>query len=990
MSFYSISNYMKRVHSLKNGAGRQAGLFCLSLLALVLFCTSCEKEPIREIITPTDEYLGNNNLISLVEGCSKYPSDHFIMTLRTASGEKIRRSGKMKFGKGSNAQLHLDYGIADGRYELLNLEYQKEDENGNMRTKRFGLGCSLSFDNGKMTLHSKWNSRMQMFGSGTPVDTLYIASEDHLEQLRQAVNDSFTNEEIDKNYYFLQTDDLDGYMLSEYVSPEYGWMPIGSQQEVPFHSVYDGGGYVIDNLYINRKYMYASALFGFTDGAHIRNVHITNAEIRGDFGVSGLVGIVVSGAGRFTGTFIERCTVSNSTITGARESYGVGGLVGVIDMNTGIVADHCKSLDNSIFASHQAGGVVGAGSRGSTIAVTLCENSSAVKSEYNSAGGIVAVCDTLQAMGCTNRGAVDGSTLFTTANEENIQNCVGTGGIAGGAGPCNFTACMNFGPVNGKSGVGGILGSTRVSGSQPGEAYISNNAVFLNCKNEGAVSGNEYVGGLCGDSQVGCKGSINKGKITATSRYAGGLIGMAPISVVHNNLNKGEVRAYQYAGGIAGVSHCTFMAINQNMGKITAEHSHAAGILGAGSNDVTINYCANFGDVVSDRDAYTSGICAEIGKPEGPLDYVVLVVAGVEVVGSIFDMAFAFINFPEAVAPILSGVSLVWTIATTITEAVFAGLNIDSIISNDEIRSINEENLAELDAIGKQVSEELENNRNAADIDPELLGLPEEYAENLQKLVEHIENEDNYSIFNDNANKAREKRFSDVNTMELAKECIHTCLSGFTTLVSLAAGICATIASGGAAAAAVAFTLVGGVASIVGAGNSMWQTLTTYEQNIVTLDQCIQAGFISAPDQAEGATGGIVAKLNSYGQITDCINIGRGTSAGGHLVGYAGHNSLVKNSLTVAPAGSWGGIYASKEGNADMSGLYYLAEESAARQAIGSMSGATPLTLDELADSGKFQGWDFDSDKGRWSIPKRGNILYPIPYKSRYTVDDQN
>ena len=956
-------------------------------ILLAIFLIGCEKVEIqREIIESTDKYVGDNSIIALTEGLEEFTGDFFTLTVRTLSGEKIKRSGIYKKNKDNHGQLILDYGVKDGEYELLNMEHKVIDEDGKIAVKEFGLGCKITFKDGVYKNLSKWHPTFKMYGTGTEVDTLYVSSEDKLQWLRKVVNSSNTNNLVNHKYYFLQTDDLDGAIMSMDVSMEYGWMPIGSQQEVSFKSTYDGGGYTIDGLYISRSYMYAAALFGFTNGAYIKNVNMTNAKITGDFGVSGIVGIVVSGANNITGTIVENCTVNNSIIKGAPESYGVAGLVGVIDMNSALLIQDCKSYNNTITSSNQAGGVVGAGSQGSIIKAYFCENNSTVSSEYNSSGGIIAACDTLLAGGCVNRGTITGASKYTVADPESLKGGIGCGGIAGGTSTSMFTACANYGSINGKVGVGGIIGSTRKSGSLSSENYLCNTTILLNCKNEGNITGNECVGGLCGEAQIGCRGSLNKGSVTANSNYAGGVVGSAPIAMVLNNINTGKIKAYKYAGGIVGFTESSVIIASQNFSDILAEHSYAAGIIAKGLNDITLNYCGNFGSVRSDIKDYTANFGGELGAPEGEPDITSIVVGSVEVVAGAASLIVGYIPKSGAVDKILTFASVGWSMFTLAVDGTFFKFSIEGIISNEKIREQNEENLELLNETGKKIEEELSATRDGSEIDYKLLGLDKEYKEEVERLVKHLDVDGNLGAFTDSLNQVRENKLDRIQKRELVKEIIHTCVSGVCIAASMVATICTIVATGGSATAAVLGTWIGGLSGIVGGGNTIIQALDTYEENIVTLDQCIAAGIINVPKENE-KTGGLVGQLNSYGEISDCLNLSTGTGNGGHIVGYAGHQTIVKNCLTLAPESSWGGIYSEKERNTEISGIYYLVDNTAS-SAVRSMNGATAITMEELSDPNNLKGWDFRKENGRWFIPE-GENRFPIPYVSRY-IKTQN
>ena len=102
-----------------------------------------------------------------------------------------------------------------------------------------------------------------------------------------------------------------------------GWDPIGS---CTYHCVYgdefnttfEGNGYTIDNLYINRPSNSDVGLFGYTkNNSRIRNIGLRNVSISGSRLVGGLVG---QNYGYITQSYATGSVSGNS--------YYVGGLVG--------------------------------------------------------------------------------------------------------------------------------------------------------------------------------------------------------------------------------------------------------------------------------------------------------------------------------------------------------------------------------------------------------------------------------------------------------------------------------------------------------------------------------------------------------------------------------------------------------------------------------------------------------------------------------------
>ena len=143
------------------------------------------------------------------------------------------------------------------------------------------------------------------------------------------------------------------------------WAPIGSEN-APFAATFDGNGYTISNLYIDRPDTHRIGLFGIIGSDSItRQVGLLNVSVVGNGGVGALVGYNNGG------------TVSASYATGtvSGNSSSVGGLVG---NNSGVViASHATTTvvvtgennwstgglvgwnQGTIMASHASGAVSG-------------------------------------------------------------------------------------------------------------------------------------------------------------------------------------------------------------------------------------------------------------------------------------------------------------------------------------------------------------------------------------------------------------------------------------------------------------------------------------------------------------------------------------------------------------------------------------------------------------------------------------------------------
>jgi hypothetical protein len=150
-----------------------------------------------------------------------------------------------------------------------------------------------------------------------------------------------------------------------------GWQPIGTGNS-PFTGTFDGQGYEIRDLFINRPDESYVGLFGCVhEEGVIKDIGVVNADMTGGSEyVGGLVGANVGtvsnsySSGSVTGEdFVgglvgfngEAGTVSNSYSSGSvTGSYGVGGLVGA---NAGTVSNSYSS--GSVTGENGAGGLVG-------------------------------------------------------------------------------------------------------------------------------------------------------------------------------------------------------------------------------------------------------------------------------------------------------------------------------------------------------------------------------------------------------------------------------------------------------------------------------------------------------------------------------------------------------------------------------------------------------------------------------------------------------
>ena len=307
-------------------------------------------------------------------------------------------------------------------------------------------------------------------------------------------------------------DDYDD-VVNETVTGGVGFLPIGNSTD-EFSGSFDGNGYTIGDLFINRTAAQADrnevGLFGVTNGSTISNLTLDNAFVKGEFAVGGVAGVMNGGS-------MSNVSVTDAYVR-AKFSANGGGLVG--QMNGGTITDSSTSgevhgsgdvigglvgemFDGSIENSHSSalvqggsalGGAVGVVELGSLINVhatgdVIGEAESQSKSMADAIGGLVGanfdgtIADATASgdvMGETDIGGLIGLNEGSEAFDVRLQQSTELLGVS------NVTAS---GTVTGVENVGGLIGLN--VGADVSNAYAS-----------GDVSGNVSVGGLVGLNQA--------------------------------------------------------------------------------------------------------------------------------------------------------------------------------------------------------------------------------------------------------------------------------------------------------------------------------------------------------------------------------------------------------------------------------------------------------------------------------------------------------
>ena len=141
------------------------------------------------------------------------------------------------------------------------------------------------------------------------------------------------------------------------------WTPVGQTGAKQFAGVFDGNGHTISNLYIdetaNGGGHHSSGLFGWLNGAVVKNLTIDGATVKGNHNVG-----VIAGYMETDGCTIENCHVLNATIECHHANDDAcgdkcGGIVGYAG-NANTPIKDCTVVNSTISAGRDAGQVAGA------------------------------------------------------------------------------------------------------------------------------------------------------------------------------------------------------------------------------------------------------------------------------------------------------------------------------------------------------------------------------------------------------------------------------------------------------------------------------------------------------------------------------------------------------------------------------------------------------------------------------------------------------
>ena len=227
------------------------------------------------------------------------------------------------------------------------------------------------------------------------------------------------NYPLNGNYIQMSDIDLSGYRDGG------GWVPIGNDTN-HFTGNFEGNGFKIRNLYINRPNTDYQGLFGYTQGATLTNISLEDIDITGGDRTGGLVGEALnstisnsyatgsvtgtSRTGGLVGRAAESSTISNSYATGEVSGTGTrtGGLVGVASYSITITNSYATGSVKG--TGSYTGGLVGLAYQSITITNSYATGS---VSGDKATGGLVGAVDNSNVSNSYATGSVKSTGSYT-------------------------------------------------------------------------------------------------------------------------------------------------------------------------------------------------------------------------------------------------------------------------------------------------------------------------------------------------------------------------------------------------------------------------------------------------------------------------------------------------------------------------------------------------------------------------------------------------
>ena len=398
------------------------------------------------------------------------------------------------------------------------------------------------------------------------------------------------------------------------------WTPIGdnSTTSSQFAGTFDGNGYVVSGIYINRTGTTTinsyQGLFGYiSSGGTIKNIGITESYVRGYDYVGGLVGYFYSNTitnsyttGNVSGRNYIGGMVGYNYSNGIRNSYATGSVTGTGSNIGGLVGgnDNYASLDN-IKMSYYNSTTSGTGSSGTSKTAAEMQSQGftdllnvgalryATTKWVYSEGGYPTLSRTLETMVsffASGSGTSTSPYIITTKKHLEslaainyysinlngvyfkLNNDIVLDNAAGFQNWANNNPSNSWTPIGDSSnyfngafnGGGFVISGVFINSTSSYRGlfgYIGSSGAISNLGVVANITGSEYIGGLTGYNSGAISNCYAAGSVTATSSssYIGGLAGYnngyIGNGTITNCYATTNVTGRSFTGGLAGYNY---------------------------------------------------------------------------------------------------------------------------------------------------------------------------------------------------------------------------------------------------------------------------------------------------------------------------------------------------------------------------------------------------------------------------------------------------
>lgn len=421
---------------------------------------------------------------------------------------------------------------------------------------------------------------------------------------------------LDKKYIQVKNIDLG---VGEWNIGE-GWLPLGTRiyncdftplEGVPFSGIYDGGGYKISNLYINRTITTNPvALFSSSSGSFY-NMILENVNVTGGDTVNAMPTAALVGQATGTDIYMDNIKISGNITTVGNSAGKASAFVGQVGSVNKISITNSQYQGNIASGYNQAGGFIGQIRKYNEI---LIENSSIkgdVISTYNKTGGFIgeAIYDNYNNTVGDRDDIAYTPDAITYSKSVTIKNSSFQGDVisqynttAGLIGEIRYADALT---IDGSYAEGDIISDYNKTGGLVGELSYIKEILLNDTHHEGdIISTYNKTGGLIGEvwyyDNLTINNSYNTGNIISDYNKTGGLVGeitryaesnagqnlvQSESVTIKNSYASGNIKStYNKTGGIIGslseVDNVLLDNVDYN-GKVQGAYTKVAGLIGA-------------------------------------------------------------------------------------------------------------------------------------------------------------------------------------------------------------------------------------------------------------------------------------------------------------------------------------------------------------------------------------------------------------------------